>query len=190
MATNHPAQPLSYEDYAAIDDDRRYQVLEGELIVSPSPSTRHQRLLQRLNRALDGHVQATGAGEVFFAPYDVVLRAERPATVLQPDIVFVSTARAAIVTKANVQGPPDLVVEVLSPANARLDTVRKLNLFARFGVPEYWIVGHEFDRIDVFRLGPEGRYARATPLEAGDTLTTPQLPGFALSLTALFADLD
>ena len=190
MATNHPAQPLSYEDYAAIDDDRRYQVLEGELIVSPSPNRRHQRLVVRLTTALATYAEASGAGEVFVAPFDVVLRAERPATVLQPDVLFVAAARAEVVTAANVQGAPDLVVEVLSPSNARLDTVRKYKLYAAFGVREYWMLPLEFDRLEVVRLGDDGTFSRPLLHLPGDVLTSPLLPGFALPIAPLFEGLD
>ena len=190
MALEQPARPLSYDDYAAIDDDRRYQVLEGELVVTPSPNRRHQRLVLRLARALADFADASGTGEAFMAPFDVVLRAERPATVLQPDVMYVTRDRADVVTAANVQGAPDVVVEVLSPSNARLDTVRKYRLYASYGVREYWMVPLEFDRIEVVRLGEDGAFGRPALFLPGDMLTSPVLPGFELAIGPLFEALD
>jgi Uma2 family endonuclease len=187
MATETPRPPLSYADYAAIDDGRRYQVVDGELIVTPSPNTFHQRALFTLAGRLDSYLQAHPVGEAFFAPFDVILRVEAPAIVVQPDLLFVSAERSAIVTEANIQGAPDLVVEILSPSNARLDTIRKLPLYAAAGVREYWIVHYQFDRIEVLRLDPAtGHYGRPELYLASDVLTSPLLPGFELAVAALF----
>lgn len=189
MAIETPGPLYSYDDYAAIDDGRRYEVVEGELVSMPSPSHRHQELVLRLTIALREHVRVRRAGTVVLAPFDVVLKSERPAVVLQPDVVFVSDEHRDRLTKANLQGAPDLAVEVLSPTNARLDRMRKLRLYARYGVRELWLVPFDVDRVEVLTLGPGGRYGKAALVEPGDVLNSPLLPGFSLNVAEIFDDL-
>jgi Uma2 family endonuclease len=187
MAIELPKFPLSYEDYAAIDDDERYEVLEGELIpMGPAPQMRHQDVAGLLYVALMNHVAATGQGKAYIAPADVVLQGARPATVLQPDVMYFRPESLGRLTKANVQGPPDLVIEVLSPSNARKDAVRKLNLYQKFGVPEYWIIPHHMDRIEVLRLDAQGHYGKPTLFVPGETLDTTTIPGFKLEVASIF----
>lgn len=187
MAQDVSGALLSYADYAALEDDGRYQVIEGELVMTPSPSRPHQQAIVYLVRALDDHARATRAGSVFVSPFDVVLRAERPAVVVQPDLLFVSKGRASVVTKANVQGAPDLAVEVLSPASGRLDTVRKRRLYEQYGVQEYWIVDVEADQVQVYVRSADGSYGKPALYLAGDHLTSTVLPGLAVDVTELFA---
>lgn len=171
---------LTYEDYAAIPDDgRRHEILDGEHYVNPAPNIRHQIISIRLSTALHGFVQTHRLGYVFAAPTDVVLSEH---DVVVPDVVFVSNARADLLTEANIQGPPDLVVEILSSSTRRYDTRLKFDMYERAGVGEYWIVDPDEDVVTVFRREGE-RFRRVDP---GDTITTPLLPGFALPLSAIF----
>ena len=155
---------LTYDDYCALPDDgRRYELLDGELSVTPSPATPHQRTSRGLFRILDAHVEAKRLGEVFFSPFDVIL--DR-STVIQPDIVFVDASRAGVVTARAVEGPPTLAVEVLSPSSQRLDRVTKLALYARFGVPHVWIVDPVARTIECYET-ETGRISRIDWPEAG-----------------------
>ena len=104
MALESFPRPLSYDDYAAIDDGQRYQVIEGVLFLMTSPSRRHQRVLLRLAQQLANFLDAHPIGEVYMAPFDVVLRAEAPANVFQPDLLVILQDQASILTRANVQG--------------------------------------------------------------------------------------
>lgn len=187
MALEIPADrpSYSYEDYAAIDDGRRYQVLEGELVPMPSPAPRHQSVGQQLAFRIDQFGRDHKLGRALM-DVDIVFKPERPAVVLCPDVMFIRRERMGIVGKVNIQAPPDLVVEVLSPSNARLDTMRKTPLYERFGVAELWIVSQEVDRIDVLRLDAAGRYERPRTYLPGDKLETPLLPGFQLDVAELF----
>lgn len=143
-----------YEDLQTIDDDRhRYEIIDGELFVSPSPSTAHQRAVLRIGAALLAHVDRYG-GEVFVAPLDVYFASD---TVVEPDVVYVAPANVARVTEPFVNGAPDLVVEVSSPSTRRVDLGRKRDLYQREGVPEYWFVDVEAQRVLVHRLA-EGAY--------------------------------
>src|SRR5438445_9675164 len=128
---------LTYEDYVGLPDDgRRYEILDGELEVSPAPAPRHQRVLLNLLRIVDRHVEERDLGQVYVAPIDVILV---PTTIVQPDLVFVAAGREAIVSERAIEGPPDLAVEILSPWSDRRDRVAKAALYARYGIRHYWI---------------------------------------------------
>ena len=172
---------MSYDDYAALPDDGlRRQVIDGEAFVTPAPNTRHQDIVRAVIVALSVHVETHGGGRAFVAPYDVVLS---DYDVVQPDVVFVADARIGAINAANIRGVPSLVVEVVS--DSRMDRVRKRDLYARAGVPTYWIVDPEADRIEVYRLAGD-RYGSPAIFEPGTTLGIDELDGFALDLTALF----
>jgi Uma2 family endonuclease len=121
---------------------------------------------------------------VFAAPYDVILSNE---DVVEPNLLFVSAAHAAIITEKNIQGPPDLVIEILSASTRKTDEVVKRKLYERYGVREYWVVDHELETVKIHRLTDQG-YIRAADLarEASEILSTPLLPDFQIPLTALF----
>ena len=143
---------LTYADYAKIPaDGNRHEILEGEEFMTPAPGTGHQRISAGLHSLLHVHVRDNGLGVVFAAPTDVVLGDEN---VVQPDILFVSTSRLAIVTEANIQGAPDLVIEILSPSTASIDRGLKRDLYERAGVREYWIVDREARLVEVHVFGP------------------------------------
>jgi Uma2 family endonuclease len=181
------AAKLTYDDFLLFPDDgKRHELIDGEHFVSPSPNLRHQRVLARLHLLAGSFVIERRLGEVFFAPFDVLFSRH---DVVEPDLLFVSNERKAILTAANVKGAPDLVVEVLSPSNRRQDEVLKRSLYDRGGVDEYWIIDPEVETIKVFRreAGTFGRPVLLT-VHDGDTLTSPLLPGLEISLAALFAD--
>ena len=164
------------------DDNLRREIIDGELIVSASPILRHQRLTGRLFNALSNHVDRNGGGEVFVGPADVILS---DINVVEPDVLFVADEQLEILTEKNIQGVPSLVIEVLS-SNPRLDRVRKRDLYARFGVREYWIVDPESDRVEVYRLAGS-TYGKPEILEPGETLMFERLPGLEIDLEKLFA---
>jgi Uma2 family endonuclease len=189
MPPSSPADTrLTYDDLQYFPDDRkRREIIDGELYVTPSPSLRHQVLLGRLYMAIANFLAARpGPGRVYLSPLDVVLS---PHDVVEPDLLFVGGDQLDVLTPKNVQGPPALVVEILSPGTRKTDEQVKRRLFARVGVLEYWLVDPELDLIKVLRRGEEGSFRRVAELTAedGDTLTSPQLPGFSLALAELFA---
>src|SRR5262245_26772724 len=131
----HAASPkLTYEDYLRIPDDgKRHEIIDGVHYVTAAPFIRHQRLVMRLSLCLGVHVRDHGLGELLAAPTDVVLS---PHDIVQPDLLFISSERSAIVEDKNVQGAPDLVIEILSERNRRLDEVIKRQAYERFGARE------------------------------------------------------
>lgn len=173
------------EDYILFPDDgRRHEVIDGEHYVTLSPNTRHQRICSKLVICLGGFVDNGKLGQVFTSPIDVVLS---DVDVVQPDVLFVSSIRALIITESNIQRAPDLVIEILSPGTRRTDEVIKRKLYERSGVDEYWIVDPELETVKVYRL-TDGKFERTAELfkENSDILTTPLLPSLQIPLTYLF----
>ncbi|MDC8448776.1 MAG: Uma2 family endonuclease [Nitrospira sp.] len=176
---------LTYEDYRLIPDDgKRHELIDGEHVISPSPNTKHQRIAGTLLTALTNFLREHPLGEIFIAPYDVVLS---DFDVVQPDLIFVATAQAAIVTEANIRGIPTLVVEILSEGNRKLDETIKRQRYEHYSIPEYWIIDPALDQVKIYRLA-DGRYGQASvlSLDAQDLLTTPLLPALSLPLAMLF----
>jgi len=171
---------LAYHDLVLMPDDGQiHELLDGVLVVSPSPTPAHQRVVLRLARQLQDYFERIGKGEVFSAPLDVILG---PHDVLEPDLLVVTDAR--LVTDRAIEGPPALVVEVLSPSTASRDCIAKVRRYAAGNVPHYWIVDREARRVDCLRLSG-GEY-RFVTFGAGDAvLEHPDWPGLALDLSRL-----
>lgn len=185
MAIEHTPALMSYDAFMALPEGTRAELIDGVFTMTPSPSFHHQILCGRLFFALYGHVQAHKLGVVVGSPLDVSLRQQHPGVVVQPDVLFVSNAHRDRIQPSGLFGPPDLAVEVMSPSNARHDSVKKRQLYADYGVEEYWLVMPDHDQIEVMRR--EGTtFGRPQLYEPGDTLTTSLLPGFELTLAALF----
>ena len=173
---------LTYADYLKTSDDERYELLNGELVMPPAPLTGHQMISMALASRLYLYVDEKGLGTVVAAPIDVVLS---DTDVVQPDVLFVSSQRSQIVTRENVRGAPDLVVEILSPATAERDRTVKLDLYAQHGVIEYWIVDPDARTVKVLLRG-EGGFGVVGIYGEGETLRSPTLAGFNVALDEVF----
>ncbi len=178
----NPRIKFTVHDYMATSDTERYELIEGELLVPPSPATEHQRIVVRLVLELHNFVTQRGLGEVFVAPLDVVLSEHN---VLQPDILFISNERMSIVTD-RVRGAPDLVIEVLSPSSEARDRTLKATVYARYGVREYWLVDPTTHTVDVFTLGQRG-FQRLGSYGSEDELESIVLPELRLPLRRIFS---
>jgi len=177
---------LTYDDFVLFPDDGlRHELIDGEHYVTPSPNTKHQQIVVKLVIRIFNWLEKHPVGRVFVAPFDVVFT---KFDVVEPDVLYMSNERAAeILTDANVQGVPELVIEIGSPGTRRRDETVKRLLYERAGVSEYWVVDPELDVIRLYRRDGE-RFARPAELsaEAGDVLTTTLLPGLALELVDVF----
>jgi len=170
---------LTYRDYAALPDDgRRYQILDGELFVTAAPGTRHQIILMRLSAQLHAHVSSHRLGLVLPGPADVILA---DTSIVQPDILFVATDRQALVSARGIEGAPTLGVEILSPTTADVDRRRKRDLYARYGVPYYWIVDADARVIEMYRLTAGGAYELLARPTAALMLAADPFPGLTLT---------
>jgi len=181
MARTDAKDRYTYEDLQAFPEDNlRREIIDGELIVTAAPSTRHQDVVMRLSGELYQYVKEHG-GKVYPAPTDVFFS---DTNVVEPDVLFVSPENLGRVEKKFVRSAPDVVVEVSSPSTRRLELHRKRELYERFGVPEYWYVDLESDRIEVYRLA-EGRFGAPALLGRSDILASPQIPGFSITVDLL-----
>ena len=177
------ATKMTYDQYCLLPEDRnRYELFYGELVMTPSPTHRHQAVVVRLTIALGNFVEKNALGEVFVAPLDILFDEH---TVLQPDILFISRDRLGILGDEIVEGAPDLVVEVLSPSTFYNDLRRKMTTYSQFGVQEYWIVDPEKQTIELYaRAGDKLQLGRQ--FSSDDTLESPLLAGFRLAVKSIF----
>lgn len=170
------------------EDGSRYEIIDGELFVSKQPSVEHQIVCTRVVGTLDPWSRGTGSGVVMIAPGLIFAEDQDVA----PDVVWVSKERLAVIIGPDrkLHAAPELIVEVLSPgaANERRDREAKLDLYSRQGVREYWIPDWERRQLDLYRRVDTALQLTATLLET-DILESPLLPGFALPVRELFADL-
>lgn len=174
---------LTYEDYLRLPDDgKRYEILEGVLHVVPSPTTRHQRISRELGFMIYGYVTQNGLGEVFYAPLDIVFSR---TSIAQPDLIYVSQDRQSVITEKHIAGSPDLVVEILSPSNSASDRVTKAQIYARYGVPYYWVVDPEKKAVEEFRL-ERGIYMLVRSWEDEEVFAPEIFPGLQVELRKLW----
>jgi Uma2 family endonuclease len=174
---------LTYADLLSFPHDGlRHELIDGTHYVSPSPAPLHQRVSKRLFRALDDYFTSTRAGEVFYAPIDVVLS---PHDVLVPDIVVAGAD--TVVSNRAIESPPLLVIEIVSPFSGRRDRHLKFRRYGQLGVPHYWIVDPLRQTIECFGLDGGG-YNRAAVAgaEGPGTLALPAFPGLTLEVPALW----
>ena len=182
MVTQRVQIKYTYEDYKHTPEDKRYELIDGELILTAAPRRAHQRTDMKLTLRLGDYVEENDLGEVYSAPFDVVLA---DTDVVQPDLLFVSKERLHIINDDNVRGAPDLVIEILSPSTAGRDRTIKRVLYAKHGVKEYWLVDTDARNITVMILGDNG-FELANIYGEGQTLTSPTLEGFTLNLSEIF----
>jgi Uma2 family endonuclease len=181
-----PRLKMTYEDLLYLPEDgKRHEIIDGEHYVSASPAPKHQIAVANLHLALGAHVKEHGLGLVMVAPLDVVLS---DIDVVEPDLFFLSHESLRHLGEKFIGGPPDLAVEVLSESTRRVDEVTKRHLYERYGVGEYWIVDPLLESAKLYRLGDDGRYARAAEpaVENGGAFESPLFPGFSLPVARLF----
>lgn len=182
MVTHRAQIKYTYEDYRSTPEDKRYQLLDGELIMTAAPRRAHQKAGMKFTLRLGNYVEENDLGEVYIAPFDVVLS---DTDVVQPDLLFVSKERLYIINDDNVRGAPDLVIEILSPSTASIDRNFKRALYARHGVKEFWLVDTDARNITVMLLREHG-YEIIGIYGEGQTLTSPMLEGFTLNISEIF----
>ncbi len=175
------ARRWNYEEYYKLEDDQRYEIIDGSLLMAPAPDTWHQNWLLNLGVLITHFVKEKKLGRLFIAPVDVVLDAEN---VVQPDLVFVATKNLGIIERRAIFGTPDLVVEFVSPSSVRRDRYTKMNLYARFGVKEYWIGDAANRSLEILTLAEGGYKLRCSAEEKGE-VTSLVLKGLKFDLSEL-----
>jgi Uma2 family endonuclease len=176
-------RPLTVDDFMSLPmvDTRIVELLQGELILAPSPELNHQRIARRLVVRLDAIVERTGFGELFFAPTAVVLSKN---DVVEPDLFVIRSDQQSLATQHTFNDAPPIVFEVLSPSNRKIDLQRKALLYANAGVEEYWMVDAEKRRILVQRL-VDGNVD--TAIFTAGSVTSAILPEFTVVIDEIFS---
>jgi Uma2 family endonuclease len=174
---------MTYADYCTLPSDgKRYEVLEGELVMYPAPSLNHQRVSRKLESILLDHIENNNLGEIFYAPVDVILS---ETNVAQPDLVFVSREKSSILAEKGISGSPDLMVEILSPGTSRLDRIAKFQMYCTHGVPWYWIVDPDSRSLEEYHL-QGGGYVSGASVSGFETFHPGIFPGLEISLSSLW----
>jgi Uma2 family endonuclease len=165
----------------------RVELLEGEIVVTPAPALLHQTILSNLHVVFRASIHDTGQGHVYLAPVDVVLSED---TIVQPDLVVVLADRRSVLTEKRIEGTPSLVVEVISPTTGVRDIVQKREIYARYGVPEYWIVDQTLLQVTVCSDPHGGQYLSVqTAIDAVVSATIPDLATTTAEVFAMGPDL-
>lgn len=173
----------TYEDYAKLPEGARYQLIGGQLIMTPAPSTYHQEISKHLEYLLYEYVELKQKlGKVYDAPVDVYLEDEET---YQPDIIFISNNRLGIIKKEKIEGAPDLIIEILSPSTAYYDLVHKKEIYAKYRVKEYWIVDPMGKWIELYK-NVNGAFLLTTKARKGESVCSEILAGFKVALDAIF----
>ena len=171
---------LTYDDYAALPNDgKRYEIIEGDIFVSPAPRPKHQKAIGNLHIILGLYLQDHPIGDLYLAPIDLILSF---TNIAQPDLLFLRNEKLHLVSDRSIEGPPDLIVEVLSPATEKTDRTTKYRLYAKFGVAHYWLIDPIEKRLEPFRR--VGRSYRALqPITGADTVSLEDIfPAWSFTL--------
>jgi len=172
----------TYADYQQLPEGAPYELIHGHLVMSPSPSVKHQRLVLDLCCLLDKYVEDQSEGEVVPGPLDARLADD---TVVQPDVLYVSPDHADRIGEQEIDGAPDLVMEVISPSTSHRDVFDKKRLYETHGVPEYWIVDPDSETVEVHTLTGEAYTLHQRFVEDG-TAASALLDDFMIDLSTLF----
>jgi Uma2 family endonuclease len=177
-----PRRKLDYDDILATPNDgKRYELVDGDLLVNPAPNPLHQRISHQLLKQLDAYFEQRKLGEVFYSPIDVILT---PHDVFEPDLVVV--AEVGHITQRGIERPPLLAVEIFSPSTRRVDRGLKFRRYAELGIPHYWLVDPDRQHLAYFKL-VSGEYRLVIEAEGDAKLDHPDWNGLVIDLAALWA---
>jgi Uma2 family endonuclease len=178
-------EKLTYSDYAAIEDDTRYELINGELIMSPAPSTFHQRANIKLAILLENFAEKHALGIILEAPTDVILDEHNT---VQPDILFISKEEFSKIQENAIYGAPDLVVEIISQSTIFADRYTKKELYERTGVKEYWLVDITNKSIEVFE-NIDGKFTLFSYGTEKGTVKSKFLAGFEVDIENIIQEI-
>lgn len=186
MLVTQPLKRYTYSDYKNldVDDNFLYELINGELVQKSSPSPRHQLISGNLYVAIKSHASEKKLGTVLYAPVDVFIDDYNAP---QPDLLFIKTEHKTYITKDGVFGPPDIVIEILSPSSITRDRIDKMRIYRRFGIPEYWIVDPKYASIEVYQLIEKEYELFSSAVETG-SIQSKILEIFTLNINDVFAE--
>ena len=184
-ATIDRSKEWTVEDYLQLEEGLLAQLINGELIMTPAPHPNHQRLLFRLARKLEDVLKSKG--EVFISPIDIHINQRN---IYQPDIVFISEDHSNILTNKGLEGPPDLIVEILSPSNSFVDRYTKKRIYLDFGVREYWMIDYNNKTFESYLGTQENRDIPDLYLSSEGQVKSPNFPEIDFKFESLFQNSD
>ena len=174
---------LTYEDLLEMPDDRnRYEIIDGQLQVTPAPTPDHQAVVLNVGSALMRHAKNHKLGRVFIAPCDVFFS---DFNVVEPDIFFVAASRQDLIESRLIRGAPNLVVEVLSPSTSRRDRQAKRQLYAQFGVDDYWLINPIARTMEIYVL-ENGAYELTEVLDSTGMLRPRSFPDLEIRVSEIW----
>lgn len=173
----------TYEDYLTLPNDgKKYQIIGGNLYMSPPPIVYHQTVSRNLEFILWEFVKKHSMGDIFFAPIGVVFD---NTNVVEPDIIYISNEKMGIKKEKAIFGAPDLIIEILSPSTLKVDVLLKKTLYQRFGVREYWMIDPKKKKVEVYFL-EEGQYILQGIFSQQDTVEVKTIQGLKVDLADVF----
>lgn len=190
-AFTDPPKIWTYSDYVRLNDEHRYEIIQGDLSMAPAPTFNHQAISMNLAVLLQRFVTSNDLGLMLAAPIDVILD---ELNVIQPDLLFVFRAHRGIIRSTGIFGAPDLTIEILSPTSQYRDLYQKKAIYERAGVAEYWIINPAMKSVDILTL-EDGVYrlyqeaALGVPGVESPGIDSLVLPGLHLDLQAIFSGL-
>ena len=180
MSVQPAARRWTYAEFARLPDDgNRYEIIGGDLFVTPAPRPLHQEITGRLGDLLRPFVREHGLGRALAGPIDVLFA---EGDYLEPDFIFVRQDRIGIFTERGLEGPPDLVVEIISSSTMARDRGIKRQRYAHYGVAEYWVLDARAKRIEIYRNSDE--HGPQAEIATGEFTWRPVPGGPALTLNA------
>ena len=187
MSVVNPHIRFVYEDYKALPESmaRQYELLDGEILMVPAPTTKHQFITGNIHSILHTFVRQSRLGAVLASPVDLVLGEGDAREVVQPDVMFISRERFSIIVDEELRGAPDLVVEVLSPSTATRDFTYKKHLYGRYGAREYWIVDPILETLDLY-ASKRGSFDQPRTMRASESFSSALFEGLVISLEDVF----
>jgi Uma2 family endonuclease len=183
MVANSKARFLAEDIWDTPDDGNRYEVIDGELYVSPPPVREHQHASGELQYRIRHYLEDHPIGLLYAAPFGVILTGVNG---VQPDLVYVSNERRAVLTHQGISGAPDLVVEILSPSTRTRDRGIKLRAYAAAEVPHYWIADPRARTVEERVLGKDG-YGPPTIYRVGETFQPTLFPGLTIEVARIWS---
>ncbi|GGB16209.1 MULTISPECIES: Uma2 family endonuclease [Mucilaginibacter] len=183
MLTTDKKKKYTVEDYLMLEEGAPFQLINYDLIMSPSPIPAHQQLSAKIIQLLSNFLDSINDnGFLVSAPMDVKFD---DGNVLQPDILYIKEGRVADLVKDRIEGAPDLIIEILSPSTAYYDLRQKKDVYEKYGVAEYIIIDPVQENADMYKLTHEGYSLEQKALKT-ENLTSIVIPGFKLELSKLF----
>lgn len=189
LLQNEPDRIFTYKDYLIWNDNERWELINGVAYnVAPAPSVDHQRILRQLLLQI-GNFLSDKPCEVFSAPFDVRLpetneKDEDTKNVVQPDIVVICDSSK--LDEKGCKGTPDLIIEIVSPASASIDNIKKMELYEKNGVKEYWIVHPIYKIITIYKTTENGLYGKPEIYAEEDKIEVELLKGLTVDLSLVF----